>query len=351
MDKARGDQSLWEALDAYALTLEPGLRRAFLSQLRAARSRASIRRLAGFIRNGDTTGLVQYILDLVGGLEALRDSLTQALVASGQFTAAHMPGSLLVSFNAYNPAVVAAVNLETLRLIRQITTGLRESIVESLSESLIEGIGPEAAARRIRGEIGLTVKQRRAVANFRRMLQAGDPQVLRRELRDRRYDRTLLQVLQGKRTLTADEIERMTERYYERYLIYRSNNIARTESIRALHNGGRLAWEEVFERGLMQRDEVVRFWIVAPLEGPSSHRTTRAIGGSKGSGKLVRRTCEICAEVPHMNKGGNAFDKPFETPIGFVMGPPLHPHCRCVVVTRFKFLGTFGMNPLPGRAA
>jgi len=43
------------------------------------------------------------------------------------------------------------------------------------------------------------------------------------------------------------------------------------------------------------------------------------------------RLCEYCEAVPDMNPDGVPLGGQFQTPLGPVDGPTLHPQCRCIV--------------------
>lgn len=329
----KADRDVWARWNEWAQQLEPRLRDAFVQALSEAKDGLSVRAMQEFIERGDVAGLETYVTAKLGDMPLVQDALRSAIIDVGAKMGAYLPNAIMVRFDRFNPRVIEAVNREALQFIQQITADVRDTVGDLLKEGLKEGIGPAASARRIRQEIGLTQRQRQAVRNFRRMLEAGDRELLTRELRDRRFDRTLEQVILGRRKLTPAEIETMVNRYAERYLKHRAENIARTESIRALSSGNRAAWDQVFARNPTLRPQLRRRWYVAPLEGPSSHRTVGKIGGKKGSGTRVRRTCPICAAIPGMNENGRAFDEAFLTPEGSLMSPPVHPHCRCVVFT------------------
>lgn len=80
----------------------------------------------------------------------------------------------------------------------------------------------------------------------------------------------------------------------------RAEVIARTESMRAVHEGQREGWEQAVEKGLLTGDER-RVWIVTPDD----------------------ILCPICEELEDEEA-----DMDGEYP-GGIDGPPAHPNCRC----------------------
>lgn len=108
--------------------------------------------------------------------------------------------------------------------------------------------------------IGLTLRQLEAVANYRRALEQGSMDALTRELRDRRFDRTVRRAMADDRPLSRDQIERMVARYRQRFIGYRAEAIARTEALRAVHEGADEAYRQASERGDLDASALVCTW-------------------------------------------------------------------------------------------
>ena len=43
------------------------------------------------------------------------------------------------------------------------------------------------------------------------------------------------------------------------------------------------------------------------------------------------RLCEICSAIPDLNPDGVGLEETFDTDLGPVLSPPVHPNCRCAV--------------------
>jgi hypothetical protein len=249
-------------------------------------------------------------------------------------------------FNQLNPRLVEYLQQYSLKLIRSVNDQTREGVREFLVGGMTAGANPRSTAVEIKQVIGLTPKQANAVKNFRRELQnfhlkrdaggwnlggkisraPGGAQVYKpdedgspldgidlRRLRDFRYDATLRASMKAGVPIPKAKIEQMVEAYARKYLKFRSETIARTESMRATNVGVQDAWRQAIEQGQAVEQVIRRQWILAKDE----------------------RTCETCAPVPGMNpKKGVKFGQPFSTPKGPVMLPPLHPNCRCTVWIR-----------------
>jgi hypothetical protein len=332
-----------EKLEQLASQFEPELQQAILDALAYQRD-IDIDQLTAALESGDAEAVTNLL------------HLDEYSIAAGpvgkELAAATIAGAVLTShsiavpmaevrftFDEHNPAVVNFMQRYQLALIRQINDNTKAGVRQVLNDSLIRGANPKQAAVDVQQIIGLTDKQAQAVINFRRQLEAihttgaagwglgnkidrvngsqvfkpnenGNPQdgIMRRRLRDFRYDRKLQGAVQSGKPLSQADIDKMVDAYSRKYLKYRAQTIARTESMRALNAGARQAWVQAIATGKVNQELVRRSWIVTHDE----------------------RLCQWCAPVPRMNPGrGVKFDEPFKTPLGDAMHGPLHPSCRC----------------------
>ena len=155
----------------------------------------------------------------------------------------------MVDFDAINDRAVRLMRENKLRLVREFLDSQRAATQHALVEGVTEGLNPIAQARAFRDSIGLTSRQEAAVGNYRRLLQTGDRDALVRALRDRRYDPTVRRAIASDRPLTTSQIDRMVARYRERYIKYRSEVIARTESLKIVHQGNDEMYHQAVESG------------------------------------------------------------------------------------------------------
>lgn len=218
-----------------------------------------------------------------------------------------------MSFSLLNPSAIAFLQGYEFELITGLTSLLRETIQGILVRAYRDGITVQGQARLIRQYVGLTPAQVRAVENYRRLLESGDPGGLRdalaRELRDARFDSTLQRAAADGARLTRAQIERLVARYVERQVKYRATMIARTETIRAANAGQIEAWRQAQQQGLLSNTVRMK-WIVTKDE----------------------RTCDICPQIRDMNPGGVLIGGVFRSPKGIVRQPPdPHPQCRCAL--------------------
>lgn len=335
-----------DEVEAFAAKLEPALAKAVLAALQAQKDAVSLDAIVAAIQAGDV-GKVLALLGLpLNGAGAISTALQDATWAAGALGASQVAARITgatFAFNQLNPRLIDWLSTYSLGLIRQINDTTKEGIRQYLTTGMNAGANPRDTAREVRQVIGLTDRQAQAVKNFRKELETfhlrrsaggynlggkisrapGGAQVyaldddgnvkdgiLERRLRDFRFDGQLKRAMEFGKPLTPAQIDKMVEAYARKYLKYRSEMIARTESLRATNFGVQDAWRQAIESGAAQEQAVRRQWVVSKDE----------------------RLCSLCSPVPRLNpKLGVAFGQPFVTPKGPQMLPPLHPACRCTV--------------------
>ena len=217
----------------------------------------------------------------------------------------------VMSFSLLNPSAVSFLQGYNFGLITGLTLMARETVHAIVTNAFTNGVTPAAQARQIRQHVGLTAAQYAAVQNYRRLLESGDPGLLResltRQLRDARFDATIQRTIADGARLTRAQIDRLVGRYAVRQLKYRAEMIDLTETIRAANHGQIEAWRQAQQQGLMSQ-AVRQKWIYTKDE----------------------RTCDVCPKIPGMNPGGVPIGGYFNSPVGPIQAPPdPHPQCRC----------------------
>jgi hypothetical protein len=327
--KITADQAT-ERLEAAADRMEPRIAEAFLGALDRLRERMPVEEIAARLQAGGVEGVVELLPeDAIGNdMQEVRAAITAAVVQGGEVAAEITPpavgpqGRTDFVFNVANPRTQEMAERITSTRIREITQDVQDSIRETVTEGVTAGRNPRDTARTVRESIGLTRRQAQSVQNYRRALETGDADALRRELRDRRFDATVRRLIDGQQ-VDQGKIDRMVERYRERLVRHRSEVIARTESTRAIQGGQKAFMEQQIEEGRIERRQLRRFWHTSRDEKVrSSHR-----------------------QIPSMNPNGVAQDEAFRTPLGPLEfpGDPSGSaentiNCRCTIFSRIVSL-------------
>lgn len=240
---------------------------------------------------------------------------------SGRMSLTILPQGTLtqaVVFDALPVGAISAVQAHNVALVREIANSTRQAIIQGVEENLVAGNNPRKVARDFRAAVGLTAKQEQAVRNYRTYLETLDPAALQRQLRDHRYDSTVARAIESGSPLSTEQISTMLERYRQRYVKYRAETIARTESLRAVSTGEYEALLAAEQQQVITPD-LRRFWVYTPDERVRTSHTM----------------------IPMMNPMGVRVKEWFLTPLGPLKYPrdPLGTagntiNCRCRVVYR-----------------
>lgn len=251
-----------EALRRLISRATPRLRDRYLALVSFLQRSATLREIEDAITSGNVfatlENLEQIAARLSGGVE-------QVYIDAGQQAAGRVSRGLdvIIEFEASNPRAVRELANSTARIKQAFGEQTRAAARRALFEAQERGLNPRATARLFRSSLGLTPRQVSAVGNFRRMLEELDPEALTRALRDRRFDRTILRAIDSDSPLSKADIDRMVDRYRSGYIKYRSEVIARTEALQAVHAGTFELYEQGFDSGLLDPEKATREWNTA----------------------------------------------------------------------------------------
>ena len=298
---------------------------AFFDSIENIKSNVKLAEIERLLRAGRFSEVLDIASDVNfdRGMAGFSRTLSEAYLAGGTFTAAQsapfvdtLGVKVEVFFDVANPELGRIVQANRLRFIREVSTEQRVMINQSLSRQIVEGVNPRDMAREIRDSIGLTSHQERAVANYRKHLQNLDSDALVRRLRDKRFDPTIARAIKEGKPLTKAQMDKMVDRYRKRFVKYRSEVIARTESTRALNLSNKQLWDNLVQEGKIEEGRIKRFWIFTQDS----------------------RTRDAHRSIPRLNKEGVGLNEPFRSPLGLIMypgDPNATPgnviQCRCTV--------------------
>lgn len=304
-------------------TQNGNIRRAFERMLAQINSDLPLDDIVDLLERGLITTAFER---MQGAISAFGTATNAAFIASSSAIAADITERIAgtVAFDVTNQRAVGIMRDKRLELIRNFTVEQERAVRQALARGIAEGLNPKAQARLFRSAIGLTVKQESAVATFRRLLETGSAEALQRALRDKRFDRTVQRAIRGE-PLTTAQIDRMTMRYRERFLIFRSETIARTEALRAVHEASEEMFRQAIDGGSLDADSLTRTWITA-------------------RDNLVRHFTNSSTSHRTMNGQQRKFGEPFISGAGNRLrfpGDPQAPssetvRCRCIVTTRIS---------------
>lgn len=303
------DEAFRGALEAYegaARKMWPGIDRAF----REAIDDATLSRILTAFQAGGIPAIEDVVdwttlgANLTG---QMGPGMRAAFERGGELALKRMPGEVRVSpaftgMTVLDPYAIRYMETNLPTLIREVTDATREAVRVAAMEAYKQGIGPAAAARTIRGSIGLTQKQAMAVANFR----AGVIHAAQNDLgKDYLLDRWAASrdVIRNARQITLGNVNALADAYQRRLVMGRALLIARTEGVRAVAAGRDAFWNAAVTAGALDPKKHFKMWMTTPDE----------------------RACPICLPLHRDIVPING------TFPGVGSHPPAHPACRCDV--------------------
>lgn len=326
LSKARGS-----ARQRQVITLarqERRIRAAFGTFLAQARAPKSLREINAALNATNLNAATDTVLQHVAVLgRALPQAFVDAAAAEADAIVAKVPGlakakavtaQIAVGFDPSNARAASLMRNAQLQFVQQFTSAQRDAVRVAMARAYRTGAGTREAARAFRDSIGLTATQMDAVNSYRDLLEAGSKEALNRELRDRRYDRTVTRAARDSEPLDAQQIDRMVARYQANMLASRADTIARTEGLAVIGEARQEALRQIVEQAGFDPENVRRVWV------------TTHDGRERKS---------------HYDMDGQTvgLDEPFVTPDGEELMYPGDPsasaaeriNCRCSVTTDF----------------
>ncbi len=258
------------------------LRAAFLEAIQNIRDKAQIEQMVRALDRGDVDAALRAVNLDPANFRPWDKTLFDAFEAGGNATASGFPllGApgelrLVFQFNVRNPVAEAWISQFSSQSVVEILDDQRNMIREFLRAGLEKGNNPRTVALdlvgrigssgvREGGTIGLTSSQADWVRNYAEELASDNPKVaLTRLLRDKRFDKTVINAADSDTPLTVDQIQKMVGAYTNRALRYRAENIARTEAMSSLHEAQAQAIRQAVESGAIAASAVSFIWNTA----------------------------------------------------------------------------------------
>ena len=266
-------------------TFEPEIARAFAEAVERITDDVRLDLLQTAIRDGN----VQQILNLVPvtgeQVEPLRIALQNTYAAAGNYTVSNLRkrarkaglASAVGFFDSGSPHAVQWLQDLSSRLVVEIGNDTRSNLQSLIARSTQLGHGPRRTAldivgrlnnstrKREGGIVGLTRQQYQWSVNAEDELN--DPtrmnDYLKRDLRDRRFDPTVRRAIRDDKPIPQGKIAAMTSRYRARTLMYRGQNIARTEVTAAASTAQQHGVDKIIRDGVVDSQDVKRIWDAA----------------------------------------------------------------------------------------
>lgn len=241
---------------------EARIKQAFLSFVSIVKSDEVLRPINALLSVGDVEGALAIVDTHIVRLGAIIPAVYTTVGASAASSIAETLGlaGIGVSFDPTDMRTANIIRTARLNLIRETTEKQREATRQALTRAFETGAGPRQTATAFRDSLGLTAKQELAVQRYRELLERNSKEALTRQLRDRRFDRSVINASDKSIPLTSEKIDTMVTRYRERYVQYRAEAVARTEGVRATSMSRDQAMRQTIEATGISESKVTRIW-------------------------------------------------------------------------------------------
>lgn len=283
------------------------------------------------VRLGDPVGALRSLGMDQAAFRPLETALERAFEAGGVTVADSVPrvaGGAVFRFDVRNSRAEKFLRDQSSSLITRITDDTRRNVRNIITDGVKEGRNPRnialdmigrinpATGRREGGIIGLTAPQERWVANARIDLQNLSERYFSREMRDKRFDKTVRAAIDKGIPLSPETINKLLGRYKDNMLQLRGENIARTESIQSLNRSEQEAIKQAVEKGAVKQSQVKRVWDSA---GDKRVRDSHAAMDGQ----------EVGLDEPFVTPDGEKLMFPGDPSLGASGGEVIN--CRCRV--------------------
>lgn len=252
-----------EELDRLIAEQEASVKRAFQNFVRTVgRDGPVLSAIIAKLENRDVDGALRIVNSYVAVMGNVLPAVSHAV---GAATAAELARlvpnvSVGISFDPSFPRAAEIIRANRLQFVNGFTAQQRAATIQALGRAYQAGKGTTATARAFRDSIGLTPSQETAVDNYRKLLEKGSRDALDRALRDRRFDRAVVNAIENEKPLTAAQIDRMVDRYRSNFVAMRAETIARTEGVRATSQAREESLDQMIAQTGISVASVIRIW-------------------------------------------------------------------------------------------
>lgn len=242
--------------------LEAPMAAAYLAEVRAVESDATVAEVERLLREGDSEGLVAYLSlgSMAGFLELFRSAFIQG--ANNELV------SRSYRFDSNTWAVINLLMGANQEIQSTSDMDLRKSVAavmgngNTIRNQALDLIGARSAltGRRSGGVVGLPIQMTEWVQSARQQLLSGDRVAMRayltRKLRDTAFDKF---VIPGQ-PLTISQANTIARAYADRLVKSYSKQLSETMAAQAYNSGRFQSIQQMVERGLITLDQVDKGW-------------------------------------------------------------------------------------------
>lgn len=276
MSKHSSQAKLFRALIA---KLTPALRRAFLQAVQDLRDGVDMDALLEALAQKDIDAAIAALNIEPAAFHAYSEALKGAYAAGGTLAATTINGpvgaNIAFRFDMSNPRAEAWIKKNVAERViveaREQVEIVRSIILAGYSDGrhpnsiALDIVGRIQQSKRQGGVLGLDPYRASHRDRMRARLQSSDPRELKKvlsgmSLRDKRYDKYILAAIEDGKPIPDKVVEVMVQRYTDRMLQRRAEDIARTETGSAVMSARKEEWNQALDKLNLPPEAVVKTW-------------------------------------------------------------------------------------------
>lgn len=330
-------------IDAVLAKYEHRVQSAFLAAVRDIVDTATLKSIVEALEVGDITRAIAAVnID-----PAVYWTMTQAITGAYNDGGAAEIGSHVWRYPDLSKAVVrwdmantrasAWVSDLSSDLVVQIKNSQRDALRTTIEAGYSRGRSPIDIARDIMGRIdntgrrnggivGLDDTKAQWVANARDDLTDLDERYFSRTLRDKRFDKIVRKAMDSGKPLTRAQIDKIVGRYADRMLQRRAEDIARTETQKAVSAAAQEALRQGKDKTGLPDNVFEKVW---------KHRGAAPSGKERIEHIMMHNKSVIGVDTPFVLPDNTLMKHPRDTELGAVADHTVN--CRCGMFTRINY--------------
>lgn len=305
--------------------LEAPMAAAYLGEVRAVESEATVAEVERLLRDGDSEGLVTYLSlgAMAGFLEMFRAAFIQGAnnEALGRFRFDSNTWAVINLLMGANQEIQSTSDMDLRKSVAAVMGN--GNTIRNQALDLI-GVRSPLTGRRSGGVVGLPIQMTEWVQSARQQLLSGERAAmqayLKRRLRDTSFDKF---ITPGER-LTVEQVNTIARAYSSKLLQSYAKQFAQTYAGQAYESGRNQAISQAIDTGKVDREEVKKKW-----------RTMRDERVRHSHVKLDRVT--IPYDEPFLSVLGNLMMYPHDRSLGANEDDLMNCRCSLEYVIKKRF--------------
>lgn len=268
---------------------EPRVRSAFLKALAEIRDKVAFTRLVDAIRSQDVSAVIDALnlepaaySEFMKEITSIYDDAGLIQIGGINWQSPEI-GSVVVRWDLQNPEAQSWLQwYSSQKITGQIIRAQEQAVMTTLSEGYAQGRGPRSIALDIVGRVGANGKRQGGIlglndpqaqwlANMRDYLANDPARALNMKL-GKRDKATIMRAIEQGKSLTPEQIRKITARYERTLLKLRGDTIGRTETQTAVNSARFEAMRQGLEKSGVSPEFVEKTWFHA---GPAASEKER----------------------------------------------------------------------------